>query len=202
VKKILFIIILFIISNIAYAGQTYVWTDENGETHFSKTEPEARGNTAAIVQNSRGVKGYTAEGRPVSPEDVQEALRVNTLGNIPNTHYTEIGGNPNIQTDTNIQRLIENSALPTHEGEAARRALRAMPGYGEGRPSYKVYVKRLESNLYKDMNSGATIKTSLCLELAIGEEAVLMWDGINHYACGKLIFSNTHAVCQVDGVYK
>lgn len=67
---------------------------------------------------------------------------------------------------------------------------------------YKVYVKRLDSNLYQDLSSRVIIKTSLCLELALGEDAILIWNGVNHFACGKLIFLDSNTVCQVDGVYK
>lgn len=67
---------------------------------------------------------------------------------------------------------------------------------------YKVIVRRIDSNLYQDQNSRVIIKTSLCLELALAEEAILIWDGINHFACGKLIFIDAGTSCQVDGVYK
>jgi hypothetical protein len=67
---------------------------------------------------------------------------------------------------------------------------------------YKVYVTRLDDNLYQDRNSGAIIKTSLCLELSLGDEAILIWSGSNYYACGKLIFISSGRTCQVDGVYR
>lgn len=39
--KLLFIpIFLFIISSAYAGGMTYIWTDENGQTHVSETEPE------------------------------------------------------------------------------------------------------------------------------------------------------------------
>lgn len=69
---------------------------------------------------------------------------------------------------------------------------------------YDVRVKRVGNNMYKDINSGALIKTSLCLELALGDEAILIWDcarGSEVYGCGKLIFIDSGTSCQVDAVY-
>jgi hypothetical protein len=69
---------------------------------------------------------------------------------------------------------------------------------------YDVRVKKLSSNMYKDQILGALIKTSLCLELALGDEAILIWDcalGSEVYGCGKLIFINSGTSCQVDAVY-
>ena len=69
---------------------------------------------------------------------------------------------------------------------------------------YGVVVKKVGNNMYKDKNSGALIKTSLCLELAIGDEAILIWDcplNSERYACGKLIFIDSGETCQVDAVY-
>jgi flagellar basal body rod protein FlgF len=70
---------------------------------------------------------------------------------------------------------------------------------------YDVRVKRVGNNMYKDLNSGTLIKTSLCLELALGDEAILIWDcalGSEIYGCGKLIFINSGTSCQVDAVYQ
>lgn len=70
---------------------------------------------------------------------------------------------------------------------------------------YDVRVKRVGNNMYKDLNSGVLIKTSLCLELALGDEAILIWDcalGSEIYGCGKLIFLDSGTSCQVDAVYQ
>lgn len=69
---------------------------------------------------------------------------------------------------------------------------------------YDVTVKRLGTNMYKDLNTGTLIKTSLCLELALGDGAVLIWDcalGTEMYGCGKLIFTSSGTSCQVDAVH-
>jgi hypothetical protein len=67
---------------------------------------------------------------------------------------------------------------------------------------YKVYVERIENNLYRDSKSGAIIKTSLCFELAYGgQRAILIWYGANHFACGTLFFIENKQSCQVDAVY-
>jgi hypothetical protein len=66
-------------------------------------------------------------------------------------------------------------------------------------------VKKVGNNMYKDLNSGTLIKTSLCLELSLGDEAILIWDcALNSevYGCGKLIFIDSGESCQVDAVYQ
>jgi alpha-D-ribose 1-methylphosphonate 5-triphosphate synthase subunit PhnI len=65
--------------------------------------------------------------------------------------------------------------------------------------TYKVNVKRLDSNIYKDLNSGTIIETRYCYEYAYGEEALLKYDK-NPYG-DKLIFEN-NTVCEVKAVYK
>ncbi|CZH35959.1 hypothetical protein SC738_14965 [Legionella pneumophila serogroup 1] len=69
---------------------------------------------------------------------------------------------------------------------------------------YKVTVKKVGDNMYQDLNTGALIKTSLCLELALGEDAILKWDctlGSEMYGCGKLVFIDFGRSCQVDAVH-
>jgi hypothetical protein len=39
-KKLLFIFMIFFITSFANAEQKYIWTDKNGQTHVSETEPE------------------------------------------------------------------------------------------------------------------------------------------------------------------
>jgi hypothetical protein len=62
-EKLLFLAIFLFITCSAYAGgMTYIWTDENGQTHVSETEPEnwaaqeyedAKESTQADIQMSR-----------------------------------------------------------------------------------------------------------------------------------------------------
>ena len=61
---------------------------------------------------------------------------------------------------------------------------------------YKVYVKRVENNLYKDMNSGIYIVTKWCYEYTYGEDAILKYDGVYSYD-NKLIFDGGRS-CDVD----
>jgi hypothetical protein len=67
---------------------------------------------------------------------------------------------------------------------------------------YKVYVKRIDQDLYQDQNSKAIIKTYICYEYVYGDEAILIWDGSNYFGCGKLIFIRNGTSCQVNGVYR
>lgn len=39
-KKLLFIFVVLFITSYANADQRYIWTDENGQTRVSETEPE------------------------------------------------------------------------------------------------------------------------------------------------------------------
>ena len=71
------------------------------------------------------------------------------------------------------------------------------PTFGE---EYTIHVSRLNANSYQDVKSRMIIKTSNCFELAIGEDAQLIWDGTNHFASGQLIFADSGTVCQVDRV--
>ena len=66
--------------------------------------------------------------------------------------------------------------------------------------NYSVYVRRVESN--EDSRQNIIIKTSMCLELSIGDNAILI--GNNGYS-GKLIFLNysnePKTECYVNSVY-
>lgn len=64
---------------------------------------------------------------------------------------------------------------------------------------YEVYVKRIEQNLYKDLNSGVFIKTKYCYEYTYGERAILIYDEYSYD--NKLIFNNDQ-VCDVDKLLK
>lgn len=61
---------------------------------------------------------------------------------------------------------------------------------------YKVYVKRVENNLYKDINSGIYIVTKWCYEYTYGEDAILKYDGAYSYD-NKLIFDSGRS-CDVE----
>lgn len=62
---------------------------------------------------------------------------------------------------------------------------------------YKVNVKRIDSNIYKDLNSKTLIFTKYCYEYAYGEEAVLKYDRYSYD--NKLIFDSGTS-CDVDKV--
>ncbi|RPJ10608.1 MAG: hypothetical protein EHM36_03115 [Deltaproteobacteria bacterium] len=63
---------------------------------------------------------------------------------------------------------------------------------------YKVYVRRLDQDLYKDQNSGLYIKTRYCYEYAYGAEALLKDGGAYD---SKLIFESGGA-CDVESIFK
>ena len=63
---------------------------------------------------------------------------------------------------------------------------------------YSVNVKRIERNLYQDRTSKAIIETRLCLELAIGEDAILQWEG--RYGDNWLLFISSRTKCDVVAI--
>jgi hypothetical protein len=67
-KKLLFIFIILFITSSANAGQKYIWTDEDGQTHVSETEPENWG-----TQNYEETKeSKQTEIKRVSEEAIKE----------------------------------------------------------------------------------------------------------------------------------
>ena len=62
--------------------------------------------------------------------------------------------------------------------------------------TYRVRVNRIESNLYQDQNTKVIIETRLCLELALGDDAVLRWEG--RYGNSWIVFSNGNKCDVVD----
>ncbi|MDD2839912.1 MAG: hypothetical protein PHY80_02160 [Rickettsiales bacterium] len=63
--------------------------------------------------------------------------------------------------------------------------------------TYKVYVKRIDNNLYKT-SSGTIIKTKYCYEYSYGEDAILEYEQYSY--SNKLIFLNSETVCDVDKI--
>jgi hypothetical protein len=65
---------------------------------------------------------------------------------------------------------------------------------------YKINVKKVDNNLYKDTNSGTIIETQFCFEFAsFGEEAILRYDSYSYD--NKIIFKNGNT-CDVKRVLK
>jgi hypothetical protein len=64
---------------------------------------------------------------------------------------------------------------------------------------YKVHdLRKIDSNLYHSRIDHVIIKTQLCLHLAVGEDAVVKWDGSN----GKIFWDDDDESCEVVGIYK
>lgn len=63
--------------------------------------------------------------------------------------------------------------------------------------NYTVQVSRDNDNWYEIFGKDKFIQTSMCLSLALGEEATLK---LNSYGGGKLIFDSGTS-CMVEGVY-
>lgn len=64
---------------------------------------------------------------------------------------------------------------------------------------YSVYIKRIEKDLYKDLNSGIYIVTKWCYEYTYGENAILSYEPYSFD--NKLIFDNSNT-CDVDELLK
>ena len=65
---------------------------------------------------------------------------------------------------------------------------------------YRVTVRRIDKDLYREENSRALIKTRYCYEYVYGEDAVLVWDGPYSWD-NKLIFSSG-STCEVAAVFR
>ncbi len=65
---------------------------------------------------------------------------------------------------------------------------------------YKVNVKRVDKDLYKDLDSGTFIKTRYCYEYSYGDEAILKWEG--KYGDNKIIFKGPGGECEVKNLFK
>lgn len=64
---------------------------------------------------------------------------------------------------------------------------------------YKINVKRIDDNLYKDTDSGIYIVTKYCYEYSYGEEAVLKYEDYSYD--NKIIFESGSS-CDVKKVFK
>lgn len=53
---------------------------------------------------------------------------------------------------------------------------------------YKVHVKRIGTNLYKDLNSGIIIETQFCYKYTFGEDVILKYEPYSFD--NKLIFDD------------
>jgi hypothetical protein len=72
--------------------------------------------------------------------------------------------------------------------------------YGATNPTqgkYAVTINRESDNWYEIFGANSFIKTSVCLSLALGEEAVLQLSGSGY---GQLIFKDGNS-CMVEGLY-
>jgi hypothetical protein len=66
---------------------------------------------------------------------------------------------------------------------------------------YKVRPKRIEQDLYKDLESGLYIQTEYCYEYAYGEDGILKYDPYATRYDNKLIF-NSGTACNVVRVFR
>jgi hypothetical protein len=72
----------------------------------------------------------------------------------------------------------------------------------DARDKYKVTVTREETNFYRVDGTDYYVKTRLCLELAMRQEAILVWNGRGSFS-NKLIFISSYRdakSCDVEAV--
>lgn len=63
--------------------------------------------------------------------------------------------------------------------------------------TYNVTLSHEDDNLYSTLD-GIFVRTSMCLSLALGEDAVLR---LNGYGGGTVIFLDDNARCDVEGIF-
>lgn len=66
---------------------------------------------------------------------------------------------------------------------------------------FKVYVTRIDQDLYKDQRSGLYIQTQYCYHYCYGEEAILKLEGPHSYG-NQIIFSSDPTPYRVVKVFK
>lgn len=64
---------------------------------------------------------------------------------------------------------------------------------------YKVTISKKGDNLYEVQGQGIYIMTRMCIELALGEDAILDVDATGR---GKLMFPNSNQTCDVEKVLR
>jgi hypothetical protein len=79
-----------------------------------------------------------------------------------------------------------------------RQRKRVKDGKGIETGIYRLTIKKIASNLYKDIFTHIIIKTGDCFELADIDEALLDWSTVP----GELRFKNAKKSCVVKKVYK
>lgn len=105
------------------------------------------------------------------------------------------------QDSTSEERLHwgRDNALIDEQSKGKNRQRKLVKdGRGIEADRYELTIKKIGSNLYKDIFSHMIIKTRACVELADIDESVLDWSGVS----GALYFKNTNKSCLVKKVYK
>jgi hypothetical protein len=68
---------------------------------------------------------------------------------------------------------------------------------------YKVQVTRASDNLYEVVGQGIYLKTRLCLELALMEDAIVKIESPNGYNVGEIIFVGSGGEkCDIEKLLK
>lgn len=78
--------------------------------------------------------------------------------------------------------------------------VKAVYGASDQSPGkYRVSVSREDDDWYEVFGTGTYIKTSMCLSLALADDAILNLSGGGY---GKLVFIDDDEDCTVEGVYQ
>lgn len=80
-------------------------------------------------------------------------------------------------------------------------AVALVPLAAEAADYYRVNVRRVGQDLYRETGSRYLIKTRYCYEYVYGEDAILIWEGSGAWSGSRLVFESG-SECDVEGVYR
>ena len=161
-----------------WGEELYTYTDKDGNIFITNRPPQEN-----INSNTRKSNSYQDQ------TPLQENINSNT------------GKSNSYQDSTREERLHwgrDNALIDAKKKGKKGQRNKVKDGGGIEAGVYKIKVKKVGSNLYRDIDTNIIIKTKACVELAGGDEALLEWSGVS----GELFFRNMKNSCIVNKVYK
>jgi hypothetical protein len=160
-----------------WGEEIYMSTDKDGTIVITNTPPQED-----INSNTRKRNSYEDSTPP------QEDINSNTKKSDSYQDSTPEGqlhwGRDNALIDAKKRK------------KGQRKTVKDGGGIDAGR--YKVNIKKIGNNLYRDIYTHIIIKTQACVELPGKDESLLDWSGVS----GELFFKKTNKSCVVKKVYK
>ncbi len=161
-----------------WGEELYTYTDKDGNIFITNIPPQEN-----INSNTRKSNSYQGQTPP------QENINSNTEKSNSYQDSTREG-----RLHWGRDNALIDAKKKGKKGQ--RNKVKDSGGIDAG--VYKVKIKKVGSNLYRDIYTNIIIKTKACVELAGGDEALLEWSDVS----GELFFRNMKNSCIVKKVYK